>query len=76
VPLKGHRIGYVRVSSFDQKPDRQLENVKLDKVFTDKASGVNGNVKVYQLWELKSVPLPGKECFNLVIQKFQSHLLS
>ena len=37
--MKGHRIGYVRVSSFDQNPDRQLENVKLDKVFTDKASG-------------------------------------
>ena len=37
--MKGHRIGYVRVSSFDQNPDRQLENVKVDKVFTDKASG-------------------------------------
>jgi DNA invertase Pin-like site-specific DNA recombinase len=39
VPLQGHRIGYVRVSSFDQNPERQLENIKLDKVFTDKASG-------------------------------------
>jgi len=37
--LQGHRIGYVRVSSFDQNPERQLENIKLDKVFTDKASG-------------------------------------
>lgn len=37
--MKGHRIGYVRVSSFDQNPERQLEHVQVDKVFTDKASG-------------------------------------
>lgn len=37
--MKGHRIGYVRVSSTDQNTDRQLENVQTDKVFTDKASG-------------------------------------
>ena len=33
------RIGYVRVSSFDQNPERQLENVEVGKVFIDKASG-------------------------------------
>lgn len=37
--LKGQRIGYVRVSSFDQNPERQLDRIELDKVFTDKASG-------------------------------------
>jgi DNA invertase Pin-like site-specific DNA recombinase len=37
--LQGQRIGYVRVSSFDQNPERQLEQVQVDKVFTDKASG-------------------------------------
>ena len=37
--MQGHRIGYVRVSSFDQNPERQLEHVPVDKVFTDKASG-------------------------------------
>jgi DNA invertase Pin-like site-specific DNA recombinase len=37
--LHGQRIGYVRVSSFDQNPERQLENVQVDRVFTDKASG-------------------------------------
>lgn len=36
---KGQRLGYVRVSSFDQNPERQLEGIKLDKTFTDKASG-------------------------------------
>jgi DNA invertase Pin-like site-specific DNA recombinase len=36
---KGQRIGYIRVSSFDQNPERQLENILLDKTFTDKASG-------------------------------------
>lgn len=37
--MQGQRIGYVRVSSFDQNPERQLENVEVGKVFTDKASG-------------------------------------
>ena len=37
--MQGQRIGYVRVSSFDQNPERQLEQVQVDKVFTDKASG-------------------------------------
>ena len=33
------KIGYMRVSSLEQNPDRQLEGVALDKVFRDKASG-------------------------------------
>jgi len=37
--LRGQRIGYVRVSSFDQNPERQLDQVQVDKLFTDKASG-------------------------------------
>ena len=37
--MHGQRIGYIRVSSFDQNPERQLEQVQVDKVFTDKASG-------------------------------------
>ncbi len=39
IPLDGQRIGYVRVSSFDQNPERQLEQSQVDKVFTDKALG-------------------------------------
>jgi DNA invertase Pin-like site-specific DNA recombinase len=35
----GQRIGYVRVSSFDQNPERQLENAEVDRIFMDKASG-------------------------------------
>ena len=37
--MHGQRIGYVRVSSFDQNPERQLEQVTVDRLFTDKASG-------------------------------------
>jgi len=37
--LPGQRIGYVRVSSFDQNPQRQLDGIQLDRIFTDKASG-------------------------------------
>lgn len=39
--MKGQKIGYVRVSSLDQNPDRQLENMEVDKVFIDKCSGKN-----------------------------------
>ncbi len=37
--MPGQRLGYIRVSSFDQNPERQLEQVPLDRVFTDQASG-------------------------------------
>lgn len=37
--MQGQRLGYVRVSSFDQNPERQLESVPVDRVFTDRASG-------------------------------------
>ena len=41
--MTGKKIGYVRVSSFDQNPERQLENIKLDRKFIDKASGKDTN---------------------------------
>ncbi len=41
--MQGHRIGYIRVSSLDQNPERQLENVPVDRVFTDQASGKDVN---------------------------------
>ncbi len=37
--MTGKRIGYIRVSTTDQNPERQLEGVALDKRFIDKASG-------------------------------------
>src|SRR3546814_4231287 len=37
--MKGQKIGYVRVSAFDQNVDRQLDGIALDRVFTDRASG-------------------------------------
>ncbi|HEX8464708.1 MAG TPA: recombinase family protein [Abditibacterium sp.] len=36
---KGQRIGYVRVSSSDQNPARQLEDPSLDRTFVEFASG-------------------------------------
>lgn len=36
---RGHDVGYVRVSSADQKTDRQLEGVRLDAVYKEKISG-------------------------------------
>jgi DNA invertase Pin-like site-specific DNA recombinase len=37
--MSGHQIGYVRVSSTDQNEARQLADIELNKVFTDKCSG-------------------------------------
>lgn len=37
--MKGQRVGYIRVSSFDQNVERQLDGVDCDRVFTDKVSG-------------------------------------
>lgn len=45
--MTGKRIGYIRVSTLDQNPDRQLEGVTLDKKFLDKASA--GSLKRPQL---------------------------
>lgn len=38
---KGKIIAYIRVSSTDQNPERQLEGWNYDKVFIEKASGKN-----------------------------------
>lgn len=37
--MNGQRVGYVRVSTFEQNPERQLDGIALDRTFTDKASG-------------------------------------
>lgn len=37
--VQGQRVAYVRVSSVDQNEERQLELLRADRVFTDKASG-------------------------------------
>ncbi len=50
--MSGLRVGYIRVSSIDQNPERQLEGMTLDKVFTDKASAKDVNRP--QLTELLS----------------------
>lgn len=43
------KIGYARVSSTDQNPDRQLELLSnCDKIFTDKLSGKDTNREAFQ----------------------------
>lgn len=37
--MHGQRIGYVRVSAFDQNPGRQLDGIQVNRTFTDKVSG-------------------------------------
>jgi DNA invertase Pin-like site-specific DNA recombinase len=50
-------VGYIRVSSTDQNPERQLEGVVLDRVFTDQASAQDTDRP--QLNELKMFPTCG-----------------
>ena len=41
--MSGKRIGYVRVSTEEQNPERQLEGISLDKKFIEYASGKSTN---------------------------------
>ncbi len=41
--MSGKRIGYIRVSTVDQNPDRQLESITVDKKFIDYASAKSTN---------------------------------
>lgn len=41
--MTGQRFGYIRVSSTDQNPERQLEGIELDRSFIDKASAKDTN---------------------------------
>ena len=46
--MTGQQIGYIRVSTFDQSPERQLEDVDVDRIFSDEA-----------LWGADLTRLPG-----------------
>ena len=59
--MKGHKIGYIRVSSFEQNESRQHKQQKLDRTFTDKASGKDTNRP--QLQELLQFVREGDEVF-------------
>jgi DNA invertase Pin-like site-specific DNA recombinase len=41
--MKGHKIGYIRVSTVEQNTTRQLDGLELDRVFTDTCSGKDTN---------------------------------
>lgn len=41
--MTSKRIGYIRVSTTDQNPDRQLESIEVDKKFIDYASAKSTN---------------------------------
>lgn len=47
--MTGKRIGYIRVSTFEQNPDRQLVDVQLDKKFIDYASAASTDRPKLQL---------------------------
>lgn len=41
--MKGQNVGYIRVSSTTQNTERQLADIALDRVFTEKVSGKDTN---------------------------------
>jgi len=55
--MEENRVGYIRVSSFDQNTDRQLDGLKLDRIFIDKASGKD--IQRPELEKLLSYVRPG-----------------
>jgi len=59
--MNGQRIGYIRVSTFDQHTERQLEDIEIDKTFLDKASGKD--TKRPQLDQLMSFVRSGDTVF-------------
>ena len=56
------KVGYVRVSTVDQKTDRQLEGLELDRVFVEKVSGKNMKDRP-MLEEMLSYVRDGDEVF-------------
>lgn len=46
--MSGHDVGYVRVSSIGQNTDRQLDGMRLDRVFVEKASAKDAERPVLQ----------------------------
>lgn len=47
-PNNGHDVGYIRVSSFSQNTDRQLDGIELEKTFEEKASAKDAKRPVLQ----------------------------
>ena len=56
------KFGYIRVSTLDQRTDRQLEGIELDRVFEDRVSGKNMKDRP-QLAELIKYVREGDEVF-------------
>jgi DNA invertase Pin-like site-specific DNA recombinase len=59
----GKIIGYIRVSSIDQNPERQLEGITVDKKFVDYVSGKS--IKRPQLVKLTEYAREGDEIVGL-----------
>jgi DNA invertase Pin-like site-specific DNA recombinase len=47
-PGNGHDVGYIRVSSYSQNTDRQLDGIPLEKTFEEKASAKDAKRPVLQ----------------------------
>jgi DNA invertase Pin-like site-specific DNA recombinase len=47
-PSKGHDVGYIRVSSFSQNTDRQLDGIELEKIYEEKASAKDAKRPILQ----------------------------
>lgn len=56
------KVGYIRVSTIDQRTDRQLEGIELDRVFEDRVSGKSMKDRP-QLAELIKYVREGDEVF-------------
>lgn len=69
MPIAGQRIGYARVSTLDRNEKRQLEGQLLDRVFTDKASGVTGTTVRLLQGCIALQDKPGRACSRRIFKK-------
>lgn len=58
----GHDVGYIRVSSFSQDTERQLDGINVEKIFTEKASAKDAKRPVLE--ECLSY-LQGGDCLHV-----------
>lgn len=70
--MNGQKIGYIRVSTLDQKVDRQLEGLELDRKFIEYASGKDTNRP--QLQEMLLYIREGDQVYIHSMDRLARHL--
>ena len=74
--MSGKLIGYIRVSSELQNTDRQLDGIKLDKIYTDKLSGKTIHLAANKTVQIDVGPVDSTNTENKFVRVRRIELLS